>query len=561
MVSLSSRPQSASKRAETTAPPRTVLLVFLIALLWFLAGTGTHSLFDSDEPRFAEASRDMMVRGDAMLPMLNGEPRLDKPILVYWLQILGYFLFGVGEVGARFPSALGLALAVAMTVRIGARIFGGTAGLLAGVVLATCLQANVTGRASTADGLLLGCVVVTIDALHRRVRGEKTVGTWLALWLGVAACGLAKGPPGWVAPGMAGIGAFLLIRRGDRLRGLAGGAAGVLLAIGLVLAWAIPVDLRTDGGIFSVALGKHVVGRAGGGVAGHGGWAPWWFLYYFGTVLLSFFPWSAWLPNAWRRWRDFGLDPRDRALLGWWIAGTFLLFTLVIGKRPHYVLPMFPALAVLVGGALVAGPARLTKTGSGFLLVVLVGSAAVEAHILTGTGFRGTFPGLFLLEFALLVLILSLASRPRETARAVTLAVGLVVVLFGGLMFLVLPGLERHRLVPQVAAALADAAPPGTKRVIVDFRPDGLTFYSQRDADGRLTTESTVVIERVALGKPLLALLRSGERVAVVMTEERRDRILQVQGLERLPGRPVWRGVGWYAKKSEWETVVIHVSP
>jgi len=533
----------------------------MFALLWFMAGTWTHSLFDSDEPRFAEASRDMMVRGDAMLPMLSGEPRLDKPILVYWLQMLGCLLFGVGETGARFPSALGLALAVAMTVRIGTRVFGRSAGLLAGLVLATCLQANVTGRASTADGLLLGCVMVTIDALHRRVRGERTFATWLTLWLGVAACGLTKGPPGWIAPGMAGIGAFLLIRPGERLRSVTGATIGFLLAVGLVLAWAIPVDIRTDGGIFSVALGRHVLDRAGGGVAGHGGWAPWWFLYYLGTVLISFFPWSAWLPNAWRRWREFGLDPRDRALLGWWIGGTFLFFTLVIGKRPHYILPMFPALAVLVGGAMATGPARLTKVGTGFLLFVLVASAAGTTHLTTGTGYPGAFPSLILLEIALVVLIGLLANRQRQTAWAVILAVGLVVVLFGGLMFLVLPGIERFRLVPKVATALAEVAPPGTRRIVMDFRPDGLTFYSQRDADGRLTTNRTIPLERIILGKPLLELLRSGEKVALVLTEERRDRILAAQGLDRLPARLVWEEFGWYMKKSEWERVLIYVAP
>jgi len=547
--------------SQSSAPPRTLLIVFSISLLFFLAGTWTHSLFDTDEPRFAEASRDMMVRGDALLPMLSGEPRLDKPILVYWLQMLGYALFGVGETGARFPSALGLALAVVMTVRIGTRVFGGAAGLLAGLVLATCLQAGVTGRAATADGLLLGCVTVTIDALHRRVRGDRTAGTWLTLWLGFAACGFAKGPPGWIAPAMAGIGAFLLVRREDRARRLVGAAAGFLLAVALVLAWAIPVDLRTDGGIFRVALGKHVLDRAGGGVTGHGGWAPWWFLYYFGTVLISFFPWSAWLPNAWRRWRDFGMDPRDRALLGWWIGGTFLLFTLVIGKRPHYVLPMFPALAVLVGGAIATGRGHLSKAGVWFLLLMLVGAGAGLTQLITGTGFPGMIHGLGILGIALPILIGLLVTRPQQIARTVGLGVTLTVVVFGILMFWKFPGIERLRLVPKVGAALAEAAPPGTRRIVMDFRPDGLTFYSQRDADGHLTTESTIPLERIVLGKPLLELLRSGEKVAVVLTKDRRDRILAAQGLDRLPARLVWREFGWYMKKSEWETVLIYVAP
>jgi len=389
--------------AATTprAPRRILLLVFAGALLFFLAGTGTHSLFDSDEPRFAEASRDMLVRGDLLLPMLNGEPRLDKPILVYWGQMAGYLVFGVGESGARFPSAAGLALAVMLTVRIGTRMSGLRGGLFAGLILATCLQAGVSGRASTADGLLLGCVMLALDALHRRVRGERTIGTWLAFWVAFGLCGLAKGPPGQVVPIIAGIGAFRLVRPGERGRAIAGAAGGFLLAAGIVLAWAIPVDAATDGGIFRVALGKHVLSRAGGGVAGHGGWAPWWLLYYAVSVPLSFLPWAFWLPAAFRRWRDVGIDPRDRTFLAWWIAGTLLLFTLVIGKRPHYVLPVLPALALLTGGAIAAG-------------------------------------------------------RPRRT---VPVAAAASVVLFAAVLFGALPMLERRRLVPRVAAALAEAAP------------------------------------------------------------------------------------------------------
>jgi 4-amino-4-deoxy-L-arabinose transferase-like glycosyltransferase len=332
------------------------------------------------------------------------------------------------------------------------------------------------------------------------------VGTWLQLWLGFALCGLAKGPPGWVTPIAAGIGAWLCVRRGERARRLPGSALGFLLAVGLVLAWAIPVDARTGGGIFRVALGKHVIDRAGGGVAGHGGWAPWWFLYYFGTVLLSFFPWSLWFRGAWRRWRGTELDPRDRTLLGWWIGGTFLVFTLVIGKRPHYVMPILPALAVLVGGALAT-------------------------------------------------------ARSARTARLVTVAAGAVVVLFFALMFGVLPQIERQRLVPRVARKLAEVAPPGARRIVVDFRPDGLTFYSQRDADGRLTTERTVPLEHVTRGKEIVALLRSGEPVAVVLTWDRRTEIRRFQGLDRLPGRLAWQELGWYAKKSEYQRVAIYVAP
>ncbi|MEN8148610.1 MAG: glycosyltransferase family 39 protein [Planctomycetota bacterium] len=546
---------------EAAAPRRLLFLVFLGALLFFLAGTWTHSLFDSDEPRFAEASRDMLARGDLLLPMLNGEPRLDKPVLVYWGQMIGYSLFGVGETGARFPSALGLALAVMLTVRMATRMSGLRAGLLAGLVLATSLQAGVSGRASTADGLLLGCVMLALDALHRRVRGERTFATWLAFWVAFGLCGLAKGPPGQVVPIVAGIGAFRLLRPEERGRALAGATAGFFLATAIVLAWAIPVDLRTDGGIFRVALGEHVLSRAGGGVSGHGGWAPWWFLYYVVSVPISFFPWSAWLPNAWRRWRDTGIDPRDRTFLAWWIAGTLLVFTAVIGKRPHYVLPALPALAMLVGGAISAGRGRPSRAGTWLVTAMFAAATLGFAYVSTKPGFPDLRHGGIVLLLALVVPLLRMVGPRRSARTAVPAAVLVSATLFAVLLFWVLPALERHRLVPRAAAALAEAAPPGTRRVVMDFRPDGLVYDSQRDADGRRTTETTVPLEHVTRGKPLLELLRSGKPVAVVMTEERHDRILEAQGLDRLPATLAWEGTGFFAKKSEWETVRIYVAP
>jgi 4-amino-4-deoxy-L-arabinose transferase-like glycosyltransferase len=366
-----------------------------------------------------------------------------------------------------------------------------------------------------------------------------------------------------VAPAAAGIGAVLTVPRGERKGRFLPAAAGAALAILLVLAWAIPVDLRTDGGIFRVALGHHVVGRAGGGVAGLGGFEPWWFLFYVPAVLISFFPWSAWLPTAFRAWRSFGLASRDRTFLGWWIAGTFLLFTVVVGKRPHYVLPMFPALAVLTGGAL-SGPGwRPGRFGT----LLLVSVSALAAVGLPAVVAAKDLPGALLPAVGIGAILLVLAAgvaglrRDRSAERTVGLTVLAVGTAFAILLLWLLPAVEHQRLVPRVGAGLARVAPPGTERVVMDWDPDGLLFYSQRDERGELTTKRTVIPQRVRLGKPLLSLLRSGRKVAVVVTQERRDRILEVQSLSELPARLVMRCRGYDAKQNEWRTVLLYVTP
>ena len=103
---------------------RAIWISFAFSLVLMFVGTWSSALWDADEPRFSEATRVMLATGDYVVPRLNGEFRFDKPVLFYWVQAIGYLLFGIGEVGARLPSVLGLALAAALTARIGSRAFG-----------------------------------------------------------------------------------------------------------------------------------------------------------------------------------------------------------------------------------------------------------------------------------------------------------------------------------------------------------------------------------------------------------------------------------------------------
>src|ERR1041384_8447097 len=144
--------KSTSMSTLKSAPAKYAIL-FFCCVLFHIAGTWSLPLIDRDEPRFAEASREMIQRGDYVVPYFNDQPRLDKPPLTYWAQTASYRIFGQNDFAARFPSAVAAALlAITIPVR-GLRIGGERVGWRAGIFLTLCLQtfiqAKETGAAQT----------------------------------------------------------------------------------------------------------------------------------------------------------------------------------------------------------------------------------------------------------------------------------------------------------------------------------------------------------------------------------------------------------------------------
>src|SRR4051794_6598662 len=186
-----------------------------------LSNLGGSRLWDRDEPRNAGCAREMLARGDWVIPVFNGELRTHKPVLLYWCIMASYGAFGVNEFAARLPSAL-CAIGSALCVyRMGRRLFGPQAGLWAGIALATSLMFVVAGRAATPDSLLIFCSTLAmtiyvcgtfrarfdttpLDALPQLIVSDAyfpqhwptAAALYAAMGLGV----LAKGPVGFVLP-------------------------------------------------------------------------------------------------------------------------------------------------------------------------------------------------------------------------------------------------------------------------------------------------------------------------------------------------------------------------
>jgi 4-amino-4-deoxy-L-arabinose transferase-like glycosyltransferase len=158
---------------------RNFSLLLFACLLFHLAGTWTLPLIDRDEPRFAEASREMIERGDYIIPYFNNQYRFDKPPLTYWFQVVSYRLFGQTDFAARFPTAVAASLTALIIFAWGRRIESVRLGLWAAIVFTLCLQTILHAKAAVADMWLVLFVTLAHWAgyeLLRDLLGSKQPG-------------------------------------------------------------------------------------------------------------------------------------------------------------------------------------------------------------------------------------------------------------------------------------------------------------------------------------------------------------------------------------------------
>jgi 4-amino-4-deoxy-L-arabinose transferase-like glycosyltransferase len=353
---------------------------------------------DRDEPRFAEASREMRERGDYVVPYFNNKYRFDKPPFIYWTQIASYRLFGENDFAARFPSGVAAALTAALLFAWGRRLGSERIGWWAAIIFSLCLQTFIHARAAVADMWLVFFVTAGFWAAYELIADwlgppTSTAGVrrrkywWLAFYVALAFAFLAKGPLGWMPLLTVAVMKFFL--RGQPLNRRFWFAPGILFTLAIVLLWGIPALVRTNGEFFWVGIGRHVVERSFGALEGHGGqtWTSYFLTlpFYFGTVFISFFPWSIKLPALTKRlWRE--RDGVDKYLIVG-IAIIFILMTVVKTKLPHYTLTAFPLLSLLLARHLFAlpGSPRFAKRAAVAAVVVSLGTALLGFSMLART--------------------------------------------------------------------------------------------------------------------------------------------------------------------------------
>lgn len=515
-----------------------VPFVFLLGLLLLLPGTGWLPLIDRDEPRFAQATVEMIHRADWVVPWFNGEYRFDKPVLVYWLMRAGYALFGIGETGARLHTVLAGAAMAALLFDTGRRWFSEKAGRVAATGFLACLQVQIHGRLCLADMPMVLCTALACRMIFELMHPENDdIGIaypwkkWWTLWLAVGIGFLAKGPVVLAVPAVALVlHRWVILRRALPWSRLKSGS-GLALAGAVVAPWGVAALVETQGLFWKIGMEKHVIER---GVDGWGGqsFGP---LFYAGTIFLSLCPALAYAGRI-----LFSEPMRADARRSWlyaWFLSPVVIFSLYATKLPHYILPGFPAFFLLLGAFLARTPEVRTTRGLLWQRILFTAYAVVPAVIgLVGIllwsgvatvpgeyaeGLRDFGAAAFHLAGALTgAWLITFGISRIQTLRWVATGVVLLVLSFFGFAY--------HFRKTSPAAALAPAMralPADTRFVGCGFMEGSMVFYADRVWK---FSEDAVALRK--------ELDRPGPVALVVLDERVRNENLLVAALARAAG-------------------------
>lgn len=459
------------------------LLLFLASLCLFLLGNGQHAVWDRDEPRYCQATRQLLRDGDWVVPRYNDGIRYDKPILTYWLQAPSFVAFGPGEFAGRFHSAVLGAARVAVVHRF-ALALGCTpagAGVAATAAMLMALM-MVVSKAATTDSTLVLTVVVMLWAVWE-LRREFRWGWHAAFWIALGFSVLVKGPPGVLVAWSAIVLLALIDARRVEYPGFARSAlrsaAGMGLFLLVALPWAVMAWVRTEGDFFLHSIGHHVIDRVREPAEGHSG--P--FFYYLAVLPVAALPLTPLLVPAVRWWLAERARPELLFLAAWFVP-SFIVFSLVKTKLPHYIAPLLPALALLLGLWWSAGRPWMERPSwrmPGTVLLVLLGLGVLALPL--GVAVKD-LPGIMVLPLTAVAVVLgagSLVAALRWQEGRVLPFMGWMIgawLLVAALALTVaLPMADKLRPSRAMANWLHANLPPGTRVVAVEYQEPSLYFY------------------------------------------------------------------------------------
>jgi 4-amino-4-deoxy-L-arabinose transferase-like glycosyltransferase len=466
------------------------VLLALFALLVFLPGITNLPPQDRDESRFAQASRQMVETGDYIDIRFQDEARNKKPVGIYWLQAAAAKALGKDHIWPyRLPSLLGALGAVLALAVLAGPAFGRNAALTAACLMAGSLLLTVEAHLAKTDAVLLLTVMVAQLALARvylqsRSGGAIRAGLVAAFWIAQGAGILIKGPVTPLISFLTILTLWIADRRGSIRSGFAKRlrpALGIPLALLIAAPWFIAISLGNSDFV-KEAVGQDLIPKLIGGQEAHGAPPG----YYLLTVMITFWPaalllWPA-LIWAWRNKRE----PAVRFLLAWLIPG-WIMFELIPTKLPHYILPLLPALALLIATALRDAPAQIGATlrswgGRALIVLWCVLGLTLGGLLLVGTWIlehRFDPIGLLPLAGALVAVVVGASAAWRgDSRRAAIVSTAAVVLMWPAVFGHLLPGLDSVWLSRSVAQAVAQQDAGATRPAVaaVGYHEPSLVF-------------------------------------------------------------------------------------
>jgi 4-amino-4-deoxy-L-arabinose transferase-like glycosyltransferase len=377
---------------------RAIAVLVVVSLLAFLPGLFSIPPVDRDEARFAQASRQMMETGDYVDIRFQDDARHKKPIGVYWLQTASVnAAAALGKQNAalsiglyRIPSLLGALAAVLLTYWTALVFVSRRASLLAALMLATSVILAVEAHLAKTDAVLLAAVVAVMGAMARiyfvgrDLKPGWSAWRWPAVfWTALAVGTLVKGPLIFGFVGAAIVTLAVLDRSARWLVALRP-LAGILWFALLVCPWFFAISARSGAAFASASIGQDLLPKLFSGQEGHGALPGYYFLLFWATFWPAATLAGVAAPAVWASRHERGA----RFLLSW-LVPSWLVLELVITKLPHYVMPLYPAIAILIAG--VVDSHRIPRKGWmlhgtawWFVFPVLLGGLALAAIMMFG---------------------------------------------------------------------------------------------------------------------------------------------------------------------------------
>lgn len=545
--------------ADATGGWRPYALLTIFCAILFIPGIASLPPLDRDEARFAQATAQMLETGDYVDIRFQDQPRHKKPAGIHWLQaasVQALSSIEAREIWAyRVPSVIGAWAAVIMTFVLGAHLFGRTAGLIAGGMMAASALLILEAHQAKTDAVLLACVVAAQAGLahaYLAARDKLSVGRApiALMWIGLGAGVMIKGP---IAPLITVLtaAALSLADRDWRWLGRLGWLWGLPLATAMALPWYMAVGGGAgggDGGFVMTAITTDLIPKLLGGQESHGAPPG----YYAVLALLFFWPGVFLMgPALWRAWRDRTAAPVRFCLA--WLVPAWIMFELIPTKLPHYVLPLYPALALICAwsaAAVIGGAApwfnkrALWITGGLWALIGLaLGAAAVYLPIHFGA--TATWHTWFFVLFPLYALVTSAAAMKHHVMNeALENAV-----ISGGIMVTMVLWLMVAGFQPMwVSARAADTVPADIRTAA----PVAVAGFSEPSIVFRLGTKTELTNGAGAAG-----LLKSGQATAAIV--EARELGAFKDSMGGLLGRYRVAGIVSGINYSKGKKVALHI--
>jgi 4-amino-4-deoxy-L-arabinose transferase-like glycosyltransferase len=494
-------------------------LAALCALVFFY-GLGSLPFLGPDEPRYAQVAREMYDSGDWITPRLAGIHWFEKPALTYWLAALGYTLFGVSEFAARVGIALLSSAGVFLLYVFGRRLHSAQFGYLSAAALATCGLWIGFARGATFDLPLSVCLEAALLCFFLWERqADRTKGSNALWWLFCLALGgavLAKGLVGIVLPA-AIIGLYLLLARRllivlqPRLLFF-----GVLFFLATAALWYGPMLWRHGQEFIDEFFIAHHFQRYTSNKFKH----PQPFYFFFVVVLAGSFPWTPlWLLNlghTWREWRSLLKDDtqRLRLFLWLWVLVPLAFFSFSGSKLPGYILPVFPALALLIGQQLLTLVTPKARSRVLYLVPVFFSLLGVAAYV---AGARELGLSLFSIRLiagvAMALAIIQVGFLWRGLTAAAVLFIPLSIALLSVVTLQqIAPALGRVESLAELSRFASQVAQPSERLVFYINAHHSVDFYAPqlplRDDHSELVTAMSLreLDEQIRQHRGLLVL-------------------------------------------------------